>query len=121
MCWLVQPLIASEALDVSMAKIIANPEDYQDKIVRVIGFVRIEFEGDAIYFHREDYEHRLTKNGFWIDVTTDISKKKADFDKKYVLVEGTFSASDKGHMGLFSGSIHKITRFQVWMPSDEKK
>jgi len=39
--------------------LIANPKDYHGKIVRVIGFVRLEFEGNAIYLHQGDYKHSL--------------------------------------------------------------
>src|SRR3954463_11374207 len=109
-----QPLVAAEPLDLSLVQLIANPKDYDGKIVRVIGFVRLEFEGNAIYLHQDDYKHSIAKNGLWIDVTDDIRKKQKDYDQKYVLLEGTFNAKDTGHMGLWSGSIEKITRFQVW-------
>jgi hypothetical protein len=118
--WFVQPLVAAEPLDVSLVQLIANPKDYDGKIVRVIGFVRLDFEGKAIYLHQEDYRHSISKNGLWIDVTDDILKKKAEFDQKYVLLEGTFNAKDTGHLGLWSGSIQKISRFQVWIENDVK-
>jgi len=105
-------------VNVSLVQLIANPKDYHGKVVRVIGFVRLEFEGNAIYLHQEDYEHDITKNGLWIDVTDDIREKQKDYDQKYVLLEGTFNANETGHMGLWSGSIQKISRFQVW--SDKK-
>jgi hypothetical protein len=113
-CRFVQPLIAAEPLDVSLVRLIANPEDYDGKIVRVIGFVRLEFEGDAIYLHQDDCRHGIPKNGLWIDVTDEVRKKRKDYDQKYVLLEGTFSAKDRGHFGLWSGSIQKITRCQIW-------
>lgn len=104
----------AEPVAVSLVQLIASPKDYDGKFVRVIGFVRLEFEGSAIYLHQEDYLHGLTRNGLWIDVTDDIRKRRAEFDLKYVLVEGTFNAKETGHMGLWSGSIQKITRFQAW-------
>lgn len=113
-CWFTQPLLAAEPLDVSLIQLIAKPKDYDGKVVRVIGFVRLEFEGNAIYLHQDDYKHRISKNGLWIDVTDDIRKKQKEYDQKYVLLEGTFNAKETGHMGLWSGSIQKITRFQAW-------
>ena len=112
LCWFVQPLVAADVLRVSLAQLIASPQDYDGKVVRVTGFVNLEFEGDAIYAHRDDLKHRTYQNGLWIDVNDDIQKKKADFDQKYVVVEGTFNAEWKGHMGLWSGSIQKISRFE---------
>lgn len=113
-CWFVQSLVAAEPIGVSLIQLIANPKDYDGKVVRVIGFVRLEFEGNSIYLHQDDYKHGITKNGLWIDVTDDIHKKQKDYDQKYVLLEGTFNAKETGHMGLWSGGIQKITRCQVW-------
>jgi hypothetical protein len=114
LCWFVQPVIAAEPLDVSLIQLIASPKDYDGKVVRVIGFVRLEFEGNAIYLHQDDYKHGITKNGLWIDVTDDMRKKQAEIDQKYVLIEGTFIAKFTGHMGLWNGSIQKISRCEIW-------
>ena len=113
-CWFAQPLIAAEPLDVSLVQLIANPKDYDGKVVRVIGFMRLEFEGNGIYLHQDDYKHSIYKNALWIDVSEDMQKRKAALDQTYVLVEGTFNAKMTGHMGLWSGSIQKIARCQVW-------
>ncbi len=118
LCRFAHQLIAAEPLDVSLIQLIANPNTYDQKIVRVIGFVRLEFEGNAIYLHQDDYKHGISKNGLWLNATDDMRKKTADFDQKYLLLEGTFNAKKMGHMGLFSGSIQQITRCQVW--SEEK-
>jgi hypothetical protein len=114
LCWFTQPLVAAEPLDVSLVRLIANPKDYDGKVVRVIGFVRLEFEGNGIYLHEDDYKHSLYKNGLWIRVTADMETRKTEFDRKYVLIEGTFDAKMTGHMGLWSGSIRNITRCQAW-------
>ncbi len=103
------------ATDVSIIKLISNPEKFDGKYVRLIGFVRVAFEGDAIYLHEDDYKYGLTKNGLWLNLIKDTYEKQSrKFDRKYVLVEGTFSAKDRGHMGLYSGAIENIKRFQVW-------
>jgi hypothetical protein len=106
--------MAEEPVDVSMIQLIANPRDYQDKLVRIIGFVRLEFEGDAIYLHKEDYQHSVHKNGLWLDVNDVVTKRRGVLNSKYALVEGMFDAKDTGHMGLFSGKILKVRRFQWW-------
>jgi len=114
LCWFVQPAVATEPLDVSLIQLIANPKDLDGKIVRVIGFVKLEFEGNAIYLHQDDYKFGISKNGLYLYITDDIRKRQADFDERYIILEGTFNAKNTGHMGMFSGSIQKITRFQVW-------
>lgn len=76
---------AKEPLDVSMIQLIARPSDFDGEYVRVIGFYRHEFEGNALYLHREDYERGLPKNGLWMD-------GKPEHNMTYVLVEGRFNA-----------------------------
>lgn len=107
----------NEALDVSLAALIASPERYHGRRVRVIGFVRIEFEGNAVYFHREDYDHGMLMNGLWIDVPEAHRKAKDSVNMKYCLIEGTFDAEEKGHMGANSGAITSITRLDPWSDS----
>jgi hypothetical protein len=95
---------------VSLIELIANPTQFDGKRVRIIGFLRLEFEGTAIYLSREDFENGITKNGLW--VSTD--QLDNTLSNRYVLLEGTFNASNPGHRGLWSGAIEKITRVQKW-------
>ena len=108
------PLMAAEPLKVSIIHLIAHPNDYHGKLVRLTGFVRLEFEGTGVYLHENDYRYHITKNGLWLDVSDEIMKNRKEFNLKYVLLEGTFNAKDTGHMGAWSGSIEKITRFVTW-------
>jgi hypothetical protein len=100
-----------QATRVSLVQLIANPQDYDGKFVRVIGFVSVEFEGTAVYLHQDDYKYAITQNGLWLDIEPQRNKK---VDQRYVLIEGTFDANHNGHKGLFSGSIKDIKRMQVW-------
>jgi hypothetical protein len=47
---------AEEPLDLSLIQLIAQPSDFDGEYVRVTGFYRHEFEANAPYLHREDYE-----------------------------------------------------------------
>jgi hypothetical protein len=93
----------NEPLDVSMIQLIARPDDFDGEYVRVVGFHRHEFEGYALYLHREDYERGLTKNGLWMEGAP-------EHDGAYVLVEGQFNARKTGHLGMWSGEIEAVTR-----------
>ena len=101
--------------DVSFIDLISNPEKYTGQTIRVVGYMNIEFEGNALYFHQEDYNLRNYKNGLWLDISVaDIhTKLYQDANKKYVLMEGTFNMHNKGHMGSYHGAIGKITRVEV--------
>ena len=106
---------------VSLVQLIANPSEYNGTLVRVIGYCRLEFEGDALYLHREDFEYGITKNAVWLDVESLISTHHRDLSGGYVIVEGAFDSQDKGHMDLFSGCLKKIKRFEHWRSRNELK
>jgi hypothetical protein len=101
-----------QALPVSMIRLLANPEKYHGKRVIVEGYMRLEFEGDAIYFHEEDYKKGLSSNSFWLDVSVEQLKKYRRINNQYVFIEGVFDAKHFGHMGMFSGEIKRISRIQ---------
>jgi hypothetical protein len=105
----------ASADNVSIVQLIANPERYDGKRIQLIGFVRIEFEGTAVYLHREDYERGIEKNALWINIPTGMSKAQSDaVNGQYVICLGTFDAAHHGHMGLFSGEIKSVERIQLW-------
>lgn len=107
------PMNADEPANVTLVQLIANPEKFDGKTIRVIGFLRLEFEGDVLYLHREDYENAILGNGIWVDTTAEMTKQKKALNMHYVLLEGTFSANDRGHMGMWSGTTKKICRAMV--------
>ena len=119
--WYVLAQAAIEPIDVSLVRLISNPKDYDGKVVRVIGFVNLEFEGNAIYLHEDDYRHCICKNALWIEATDEMNAKKAEFNQRYMLIQGTFNAKETGHMGLWSGSIQKISKAQVWLEKGENR
>src|SRR5437660_10122960 len=104
---LVSPMEAQEPTDVTLVQLIANPDRFDGKLIRVIGFLRLEFEGNVLYLHREDYENAILGDGIWVDVTPSMEKQRATLNMKYVLLEGIFSAGDKGHMGMWSVPLSK--------------
>ena len=105
---------AQEPTDVTLVRLIANPEKFDGKLIRVIGFLRLEFEGNVLYLHREDYENAILGDGIWVDATPAMMKETATLNMNYVLLEGIFSAGNRGHMGMWSGTIKEIRRAQLW-------
>ena len=113
------PAHAAERLDVSLIQLIASPRDYHGKLIRVIGFCRLEFEGSALYLHREDFERGISKNAIWLSLGWPVPEPRRRMSDEYVLVEGTFDAEGQGHMGMFSGELHSISRMERWAPRTE--
>ncbi len=94
----------------SFLELLGSPAGWDGKRVRVIGFAHVQFEGQGLYFHREDFENLLTKNALWVDV--DIRRPEfAALNDRYVIVEGTFNATKRGHMALYAGALTGISRY----------
>jgi len=55
---------SSEPTDVSVVQLIANPQQYDGKQVRLIAFLNLEFEGNALYLHREDFDKSILPTQF---------------------------------------------------------
>src|SRR5690349_6313687 len=77
------PVKAQMPVDVSLIQLIARPADFDKKMVRVIGFCHLEFEGNGLFVHRQDFEQSISKNGLWLDAP----RGKASLSDRYVIVE----------------------------------
>ncbi len=99
---------------VSLVQLISTPERYEGKVVAVVGFLRLEFEGHCLYLHEEDYRHGILKNAVWVMLNHTINDRSAELNMHYVILVGTFDAKHKGHMDLCSGSLANITAAKVW-------
>ncbi len=96
----------------SLIKLIANPEKYDGQMIQVVGYLHLEFEGNALYFHQEDYQNRIYENSFWVNFSDKLRKGKniMNYNNHYVYIIGKFKMNHKGHMGLFGGTIDNIVR-----------
>lgn len=101
-------------VDVPLVRLIANPDQFDGKLIRVIGFLELTFEGNVLYLHRQDYEKAILGNGIWVYVTPEIDENRKSLSRSYVLLEGIFSAIDRGHQNGFSGSLNHIRRAEFW-------
>ncbi len=92
----------TDAEDVSLIQLIANPQAYDNKRVRITGFLHLEFEGNVIYFHNEDFRYRLTKNGLWIDASVNGHDQRADEGRQRPIrhLYGAFRSKDARPYGL---------------------
>ncbi len=103
-------MLTGEPAEVSMTGLISNPGHYDGVKVRVIGYMKLQFEGDRLCVSREISEIFDGQSCLWIDRTASMPPVQA----QYELIEGTFSAREHGHMGLFGGALKNITRAQGW-------
>lgn len=92
---------------VSLVRLIATPERYDGKAVLVVGFLRLEFEGNGLYVHEEDYKRGITKNAVWVVRSAKVNRRADALNMHYVMLGGTFDASHHGHMDLFQRLSYK--------------
>ena len=107
---------------VSIYRLVATPERYDECRVAVTGFVNLEFEGTAVYPHREDFLHGLTRNGLWLDFfgsDREAMRTDSTINGNYVSIVGTFDADSGGHFGLWSGSITRIESMMTRSLADD--
>jgi len=97
---------------VSIVELIANSEKYQDEKIRVVGFLKVGFEAQALYLSEADYENAVTKNALWVSFDKRGEYKK--FNQQYVLIEGIFDAKSKGHLKMYSATIREVDRVILW-------
>jgi hypothetical protein len=104
---------------VTLLQLLADPDKFDGKQVAVIGYLHLQFEGDTLWLHKEDFDHAIIGNMLSVVVTKDIEKKRDELNDRYVLVVATFDAKDKGHMGLCSGTLKDVKNCAVWNPAGQ--
>jgi hypothetical protein len=106
----------SEPLNVSLVRLIADPERFRGRLVRVIGYLEFQFEGDALYLHGDDALFSISANALSVDATRDMHERRASLGG-YALLEAVFDPDATGHRGVFSsGGLVRVRRCQSWPP-----
>jgi len=86
-----------DAIEVSLINLIATPEQYDGKLVRVIGVGEVKFESNGLYFSKDDYKKVITKNAVWLEL-----------DEK--LLETTYENLKKSNGSMFLLKVFLIVR-----------
>jgi hypothetical protein len=109
------PPAGNAPITVSLVALLSRPGDFDGKPVRIVGFVHIEFESDAIYLHREDFEQNLVTNSLRLEVP--LNPEFRALNDRYIIVEGTFQATPNSR--LRAGSIVGISRYDPLPTHDD--
>jgi hypothetical protein len=111
-----RPVIASQAHDernyvqVSLIRLLANPERYDGKHIMVEGIAYFDskYGINGIFLSRDDKRAGNGLNGLF--VVFDPTLPSVDhLNDQYVLARGTFRAQEKGHLSSFSSSLCDVT------------
>lgn len=105
------PTAVEEPHNVSMIQLIANPDQFEGKRVRLAGYANFESEGDALYLHREDFDATLLPNA----VRLRIPRKQEEYrslSRMYVILEGRFSRGERDTFSKYAGVVSDVTLLQ---------
>ncbi|HEY6374659.1 MAG TPA: hypothetical protein VIX90_03950 [Edaphobacter sp.] len=95
--------------------LLAEPVSKIPQRVQVAGLLVLEFEGEALYLHREDFQQGLTRNAIRIALTLEQEKQYKDFSGSYVLVEASFKKVQNSE-DIFTGSLFNVRRIVKLLP-----
>jgi hypothetical protein len=98
---------AQPALPVSIVKLLAQPASNNAKRVQVSGFLVLDFEGQALYLHREDYQEGLTRNAVRVALLPEQLKQYEDFAGSYVSIGASF-IKRRNSEDIFTGSLFDV-------------
>ena len=102
--------------DLSIIALIANPNLYNGKRVRIIGAINLNFENQMICLHAEDIDKVINKNCLWVSIDSKNAARSDDdlarLGHNYVIVEGIFDSSSA--KSRCSGSITNINRIDLF-------
>lgn len=101
--------------DVSVIELIATPEKYDGKLIRVIGVGSLEDKKNCIALSKDDLKYGAG-NSIWLqwDRYEHSYDQARQYNGKYVIVEGVFDKDDCGYKDMFHGSIKEISRYELW-------
>jgi len=106
---------SSSPLNVGMVVLLSDPQKYDGKVIRTIGFMCFEYEGNALYLHQEDYRYGILKNALVLRVSPAQQKQFKSLSLKHVIIEGTLYANGPERWD-YGGAIGNITRLDIWRP-----
>ena len=108
------------AKNVGLLQLLTNPDKYEGQVVNVVGYLRLEPEGNILYLTPDDYLNAVPENGIWVDVTPDIAANRSRLDRKYVQLLGKFTTRKLGN-SLGAGSLTRIQKATVWSDPDHPR
>jgi hypothetical protein len=94
--------------------LIATPEKYDGKYVRVLGVAYLDSRNsiNAVFLTREDKLKANSSNGVFLYLPS--SGRKTDrLNNSFVVVQGIFRSGEKGHLRVFSGSLVDVDRLEA--------
>lgn len=104
----------------SMVQLLAAPQEFHGRQVQLTGYLVLEFENQALYMSESAAANDQFSESIWVTFAEGVLPDDGmqRYNRHMVMVEGTFNAEERGHMGIFSGHLDSISR-AVCEPSQQ--
>ncbi len=99
---------------VSVLQLVTTPEQFDGKLISVIGFLTMDREGDYLFAHQEDAVHVIINNAIQIEGTKEMLAEQGKLNQEYVKVLGTFHLGERERVPFYSGSITGVRSCSFW-------
>jgi hypothetical protein len=101
---------AAATQPVSMQQVVAEPQRFDGQRIRVSGFLRLEFDRNALYLSRNDFNESVAAHALRLELSNSQLRSLGKLNNGRVSVEGTFAAK-KG--GPWAGSLHRVAEIRM--------
>jgi hypothetical protein len=113
-CGFAQLALAAGSHTVPLQQLLADPQRFEGQRVRTTGFLRLEFEANALYLTRDDFNREMRQHAVWLDLSNAQLRKLGKLNNGHVVVDGVFSAQYKGHGGKWPGALRPVADVRMW-------
>ena len=105
---------AAGPTNVSLIQLVANPDKFHGKLVRVRGFLVVEAEHSAIFMSPDDAEMQILANAISLggELAGVEGSEEAYGSGRWMLVEGIFKANEQGTGTQYGGLIDNLSRVE---------
>lgn len=88
--------------------------------MRVEGYVTLQFEGNGVHLDKTSYDAGLRKNAVWLERPRWLTKADEErLTRNYAKVSGVFTASEHGHLGLYSGTLNDVREIGTTLTQED--
>jgi hypothetical protein len=105
---------AAGPTNVSLIQLIANPDKFHGKLVRIKGFLVVESEHSAIFMSLDDAEMQILANAISLggELAGVEGSEETYGSGRWMLVEGIFKANEQGTGTQYGGLIDNLSRVE---------
>ena len=113
------PITAEEFESVSMIAVIASPYEYKAKTLQLTGYLKLQFEENALYFDEQMEFWGRGENAVFLHLSNEQLERWNEYSDSYVYVRGEFYPVEGTYLGGFRLELKNISRISPLLSKDE--